>query len=244
MTLIYDKRLIKEWIDEVVPEPEGDEVFIAILCARKKYSPAISRSEEMLDKVILKGDKSAIYRRLCKFLRVEEGDYIDFNSKKSIPLDAMVVYFDLYPKSTLKAISPWFKTINQWLYDAINNPEFNRATFRKIDTKLFSAIAKSNSRKPVRVVDIDNKDKIYDVLPLVPEPEWITETRGGWHLIYQVTDKNRLKELGKIYHELVSKEFKGVIEIQWHQAQTVIPGTMQGGFKVTGFSAKKEGDRL
>ena len=234
MTLVYDKQKIREWIEKVVPEPEGDEVFIAIICARKKYSPIISRSEEMLDKVILKGDKSSIFRRLCKFLRVEEGDYIDFNTKEPIPLEAMVAYFDLYPRSTLKAISPWFKTINQWLYDAITNPEFDRATFRKIDTKLFSAIAKSNSRKPVRVVDIDNKDIIDEILPLVPKPDWITETRGGYHLIYQVTNSEMLKELGKTFHELVAGKYKGIIEIQWHHAQTVIPGTIQGGFKVTG----------
>jgi len=196
MSLIFDKCLLKNWYSAVVPELRDDEVLIAILCARRKYSNKISKSEEILDKCILKGDKESNIRRLIKFLRIEEGDYIDFKTGEPIPLEAMATYLDLYPKSTLKAISTWNKTVLQWMNDAIVNPEFDLRTFRKIDTKLFSSIAKSNSRKPVRILDVDDQslDQYFDAG--LPEPDWMTKTRGGWHLIYLTPTKE--KEKGNI----------------------------------------------
>ena len=231
MSLVYDRKLLEEWYDAVVPELQDDEVLIAILCARRKYSDKISRSEEMLDKCILKGSKEANIRRLIKFLRVEEGDYVDFKTGEPIPLEAMVAYLDLYPKSCLKAVSTWNKTVLQWMSNAIVNPDFELRTFRKIDTKLFSSIAKSNSRKPARIVDIDdqNLDKYYGL----PKPDWITKTRGGYHLIYLTPTKEKEREVSKELYEK-SKDL-GLVEIQWHQCQTVIVGTLQGGVEIKGW---------
>jgi len=139
----------------------------------------------------------------------------------------MAAYLDLYPKSTLKAISTWNKTVLQWMSDAIINPEFELRVFRKIDTKLFSSIAKSNSRKPVRILDVDDQNLEQYFEAGLPEPDWITKTRGGWHLIYLTPTKEKEKEVSKELYEK-SKDFER-IEIQWHQGQTVIPGTLQGG---------------
>lgn len=233
MSLIYNKKLLREWFDYIVPELQNDEVLIGILCARKKYSDKISRSEEILDKVILKSDKDSNIRRLTKFLRIEEGDYIDFKTGEPIPLEAMVAYLDLYPKSTLKAISTWNKTVLQWMSDAIINPEFELRVFRKIDTKLFSSIAKSNSRKPVRILDVDDQNLERYFGKGLPKPDWVTRTRGGYHLIYFTPTKEKEREVSKELYEK-SKNFD-LIEIQWHQGQTVIPGTLQGGVEVEGW---------
>jgi len=236
MSLLVNEKLLKKWFEYVVPELQEDEVLIGILCARRKYSDKISRSEEILDKIILKGDKETNLRRLRKFLRIEEGDYIDFKTGDSIPIEAMAVYLDLYPKSILKAISIWNKTVLQWMSDAIVNPEFELKTFRKIDTKLFSAIAKSNSRKPVRILDVDDEEVFHYFEKGLPEPDWMTRTRGGWHLIYFTPTKEKEKEVSKELYEK-AKNFE-LIEIQWHQGQTVMPGTLQGGVEVEGWKNK------
>lgn len=238
MSLIYNLRLVRKWYREVVSDLEGDEVYIVILCARKKYSSVISRSEEILDKCYLKRDMESNIRRLRKFLRVAEGDYVDFNTGNPIPVDAMVVYMDLYPKSTVRAVSKWVKGVFEWIDEALFSEDFDMSIFRKVDTKLFSAIARSSSRKPVRILDVDSKDedKIEKVLNVFPTPDWVTETRGGYHLIYKV-DSSMVKELGRTWREF--KDTLDYVEVQWHQGQTVIPGTLQGGFCVDGWKGDK-----
>ena len=240
MSLIYDRQQMTDFFESIVPELQDDEILTVILCARKKYSDRVSRSEEILDKCFLKSNRQSNIRKLVRFLRVEEGDYVDFKTGEPIPLSAMVAYIDLYPKSTIKALSEFNKTIHQWLFDAITNPEFDKTTFRKIDTKLFSAIAKSNSRKPVRIVDVDDKSLLPELLPKVPQPDWITETRGGYHLIYRAEDREQLRTIGETFHNLL-KVYKGRIEMQWHQGQTVVPGTLQGGFEVRKFGGVRDG---
>lgn len=224
MSLVWNWNLVEEFFEKVVPEPERDEVLIIMLAARKKYCSEISRSEEVLDKLIIE-DKEIGLRKLRKFLRIEEGDYFDFKTRKQIPLSATAVYIDLYPKSCLKAIVEWNKLTHQWMYQAIVDEKFDLKVFKKLDAKWFSSLAKSSSRKPVRILDIDTKEVKVDI----PRPDWITETRGGYHYIYKEPSKETMKHLVTLAQKY------NFIETSWHQGLTVIPGTLQGGYKAKGF---------
>jgi hypothetical protein len=80
-------------------------------------------------------------------------------------------------------------------------------------------------------MDIDEKnvgllEKILREKDL--DPLWITETRGGFHVILEHSKEN----CRKIYE--LSRDYKQ-IENQSHQAQTPVPGTLQGGFLVKRF---------
>ncbi len=216
--MLWSEEEVEKFIEEVVPDLEKDEVLCVTLVARKKYAN-ISRSVELLDKLIIK-NKQSMLRKLRKFLRIEEGDYIDHKTGKPIPLKALAVYVDLCPKSCLKAITLWMKTAMEWQYQAIAGT-LDLEIFKKLDTKWFSSVHKSNSRKPVAVVDVDKK-----YLLNAPHPDWITETRGGYHLIYKEPSKETMRQL-----YLLSERYD-FVELFRNQARTVIPGTIQGGFKV------------
>ena len=226
--LFVDEKAYREFHETVFPNLQDDEVVICMIVARKKYAPEITRSEEMLDKLILKTDSvDFVISKLRKFGFVDDV-YLMYKSNDYIPPKAMAMYIDLFPKSAIRAYNVFCKDINQWMYDAIKNPEFERKNFRKLDTKIFSALARSNSRTPVRIMDVDVKDEFFleGVLKEAKlEPLWITETRGGFHVIVESTKENcrKIYELSRKYN---------VIENQSHQAQTPVVGSLQGGFLV------------
>jgi len=224
MSLVWNRQLIKKFADEVLVDLEGDEVYSVVLVARKKYCSRLARSQEMLDMLVVKR-KEDFVRKVCRFLRIEEGDYIDFKTGEPIPLESMACYVDIYPKSCIKAGLELNKLFLNWLVERGNNPEFDDKVFTKLNTKLFASIHKSNSRKPHKIVDIDTKDFDFSTLPR--SRAWITETRGGYHVIYLTPDSDTIKELVDF-----RKSSPESVEFAWHQGQTVIPGTLQGGFKV------------
>ncbi|RLG16737.1 hypothetical protein DRN69_00185 [Candidatus Pacearchaeota archaeon] len=229
LSLLVNEKELLRFCKTVVPELKKDEVLIAMIVARKKYGE-ISRSEEILDKTILKESKPEyIIRKLRKLGYVEEC-YIDFNTGQTIPSKCIAMYIDLSPKSTIRAFNLFNKEINEWAYQAITSDKFDIKTFRKIDTKLFSALARSTSRQPYFIIDIDNKDKktLNNTIELLKEHiVWISETRGGYHII---TRKNN--ESGYIIHNNLNN--KENIEIFSKQGQTPVPGSLQGGFLVRG----------
>lgn len=226
MLLVNEKELV-EFCKAVLPPLENDEVLISVITARKKYGE-ISRSEEILDKTILKqSEPGYVVRRLRKFGFVE-GCYIDYKTGKVLTGNCMVMYIDILPRSVVKAFRVFTNHIQDWIYQALFSEEFNYEIFRKLDTKLFSALARSVSRALYYIIDIDNKDKglLDKVTKLLGDSVvWVSETRGGYHVIVH---KN--KETGRIIYKELSKT--PGIEIFGKQGQTPVPGTLQGGFLV------------
>jgi len=227
ISLLVDKYACEEFLDTVFPNLRDDEVLIAIICARKKYSEALSTSQEMLDKMIIKTeDIGSIVDKLFKF-GVVAGIYKDYKLNTYISPSAMAMYIDLYPKSSIKAFFEFTKTINNWMYEAMNNQHFNKHVFRRLDSKLFSAIAKCNSRKPYTIVDVDRKDvNLPNILEHVSdEPLWISETRGGYHIIF--------KRSNIVNRDIVFlKSNFDYIEVQFSQGLTPVVGSLQGMFEV------------
>jgi len=221
--LLKDEVMFKEFIKNIVPELERDEVIIGILAARKKYVPELSRSDEILDKIIVKREED-VFRKFRKFMRVEKGDYIDFNTGQEIPLNAMVCYIDLNPKSSIKALNTFFKEMDDWKYQAIVDHQFDLSQFRKLDTKVFSALARRVSRRLYFLVDVDDTE-LNRYPSILPDPLWISRTRGGYHLIY-----SNSKEIRSEVYNTVS-QYNLNVEIQ-KEVQTPVPGSLQGGRQV------------
>lgn len=229
MSLVWNIDYLIDFRDIVLPDLVNDEVFVAVLVARKKYCKTLPRSEEILDLRIIKR-KEDFVRKIRRFLRVSDVDFLDKNGNY-IPKTAMAAYIDIYPKSCLKALKEFNDLIKNWMYDAIYTKDFPLELFRKIDTKLKSSIHKTNSRKPHKIVDIDSKDE--SLIKSLPDGRrWITETKNGFHVIYLNPDSELMKELHQFRQAHKNSD---VYEFQWHQGQTVIPGTLQGGFAVRGW---------
>ena len=231
MSLIWSEKEVLKFLESVVPKLERDEVILMLLAARKKYYPKLKRSEEILDRKIIRTDNPKII--LQKLKRFTEGVF--YQDDEIIPEEALVPYIILNPKSTIKAYNAFTKEVNDQIFNLIktiqNNPDkVDYNFFRKLDLKLFSAIHRSTSRHLYWLVDIDEKDE--DKLNLVVDKlgedvVWITETKNGFHVIVKVSSNS-----GKVlFTELKGKEG---IEIQ-REVMTPICGCKQGGFKVKEF---------
>ena len=223
-SLIYDRKQLKEFLEYVLPKLQRDEVFIAFLGCRKKYYPEIRTSQEFLARKIIKYDDPEIVTQKLEQLGNAKGYYID---NKPIPGDKMHLYFSLNPKSTLKGFKTFASECMQRIYEIAVNPE-QFEIFRKLDTWLYSAIHRAQSRTVYWLLDVDNKnedtfDKVQEMLN-----DYIVaniETKGGFHIVVKAT-----KESGK----LIFTQMKGKLEdLEVHKhCQVVLPGTYQAGFKV------------
>jgi len=236
------KSVFRKFYKAVWPRLTGDEVLTAVIVARKKYAN-ISRSEELLAYEILKHDDfSYVWRRL-KRLGYVKNIYVDYKTGKPIPAKAMTLYVDLHPKSVLKAYE---KLIAESLVEAMFVKQSTTVAqkFKNLDRHWFSCICRSRTRKPVYLVDIDVKDQ--DVLQQVvncleSDVLWITETRGGYHII--INNENpgarfyfdRKKRSIIWMHDDKREELRlPHVEVHYDQAQTPVPGSMQGGYFVKG----------
>mgnify|MGYP000571889352 CR=1 FL=1 len=226
-TLLKDEELLKSFCDRVLPELKDDEVLLSVLIARKKYG-AFSKSERVLDRVILKDSSPDYVLRKIRKLSFVESCYYDSKAEREVSSDVMVIYIDVQPKSFLRAFSILSREVGEWTYQAIVSEDFDRGVFKRLDSKLFSALARSTSRQPYYLLDIDSKDSktLREVVDLLGEEVvWISETRGGYHVIV-----NRSKEMGSLIYSRLSTRKE--IEISTKQGLTPAPGTLQGGFLV------------
>lgn len=229
-SLIYDIDEIKDFAKRVLMNLEDDEVYILLLNARKKYCPTeLSKSEEVLGRELIReNDLDKIIRKIKK-ISCTSGVYVDRNTLKEVHINCMALYCLIDPRSTLKGYGEFISNINKWIYESFKG-EPNLEFYRRLDTKLFSAIHKSRSRPLYRVIDVDKKDEnILDKVTLLLEGNirHIMETHGGYHI---TVDKNN--ETGRIIYEKISGHME-YIEIL-DEPMNPIPGTLQGGFPVKG----------
>ena len=230
--MIWNESLMREFFENVLPPLEDYEVFISLLAARKKYYPLLRRSEEILDRKILRANDSK--RLIQKIKRFAKGPF--YQDDKELPEEALVLYIGLNPKHTLKAFNLFVKemqdSLSQITFALLNQNQPDFSKFKKIDVNLFSAIHRSTSRHVYWLIDIDRKDEfLLDavVKKLEDNVAWISETKNGFHVIVKVG-----RESGRIIFggkgETGLKQIEGV-EVH-KEAMTPIPGTLQGGFKV------------
>lgn len=235
MSLVWSFEEMEKFFKNI-PCLFDDEVYIALLFARRKYYESLSRPSIPLNKCIIKKDPCVFVEyAINKIFRASiiefNGIPLYFDKDKPIPIEACSIYIDLNPKSIIKGFVKFNKEMIELIYEAmkqaITQYEVLESTYEKIkgiNTMLYSAIHRSNNRKEkYLIIDIDAKDEkllkkiIEDISPM-----WITETRGGYHII--VSNRSITKNV----YEILNREEH--VEIK--NAMTPIPGTLQGGFKV------------
>lgn len=231
--MLINESSARRFLTKMMPELINDEVFTLMLASRKKYNKTIRTSSEMLDFGIIKDNDIEHCIRKIERMISKIPYYIDFKTNEPIPESSLVLYIDLYPKSIIKALQQFNIDVNKWMYDAIVNPEFNKRIFTKIERVLFSSVAKSPSRKPLRMLDLDSTDEklLKEILHELPESDWITRTRGGFHIMFKAETKEKTRKIGECCYRISQKYDE--IEFQSHQALTPIVGTLQGGVEVT-----------
>lgn len=241
MSVIGNKEDMKEFFNELLVPLQDDWVYVVLGVARKKYANEgeLTRSEEALAKEIIPDyDFDRFYRTLLKY-EVSEDVYVDRNTRKPIPNSAKAYYIDLTPKSMSMALAKFFQDVMRDIIDSRTNPQALEH-LRRSKSHLFGNLSKSDAiRKPYKIIDVDIKDN--EVLAYVKNAlasrnipiKWISETRGGYHIIIQVGawlqefHMHAVPDIEKLNHTYN----KIVIEIGT-QCQTPIVGTYQGGFLV------------
>lgn len=216
----------KLFLQELLPELQNDEVFIYFVFARKKYCPHVKNHHQMLYRNIFKDNNIELMARKLELLR----DFFDYDTLRIYNENCLATYIDLHPKSTLNAYIKFQNVMNTYI-----KRECDHFNFTRIKNKLMSSIHKSTSRKPYIMIDIDTLDEsvLNKVLNEIPEePKWVTQTRGGFHAIY---NKNT-RVCKVIYTNLIKNgSLKDEIEIK-SNVMTPIVGTFQGGKRVKKFA--------
>lgn len=156
--LLYNIEEVKDYAKRILMKLEDDEVYILLLNTRKKYCPVeLSKSEEVIGRELISyNDLDKIIRKIKKITRIE-GIYADSHTLEDIPIHCFALYCLIDPRSTLKGYGEFISNINKWIYENFKG-ESNLELYRRIDSKLFSAIHRSRSRSLYRVIDIDKKD--------------------------------------------------------------------------------------
>lgn len=176
------------------------------------------------------------------------------------PVNTMSIYIDLNPKSTItgtiNAVEQAFKqmkNLNTLNLELINNSqtlskerleelEMLNRWFKRFQSVWLSEVHKSSAgRPPYFLIDVDSKnEELLNWVESIMGEHLIARvhTRNGYHLIYPNTKKlraiaytNIIKEAPKKVSEILGEWDNTVIEIK-KETMTLIPGTLQGGFKV------------
>ncbi|RLG94915.1 hypothetical protein DRO29_06140 [Candidatus Bathyarchaeota archaeon] len=224
--LLVDPEVLYKFFNKVVPDLKENECLLLLLAARKKYWPEIARSEEILRReVVREKDWNIFYRKVLKMSFVNNL-YTDKDGK-IIPKEALAMFIVLDPKDALKAWNTLQKEMIDLLFQYAKGDVNALKQFKRIDVRWFSALHRSQSRKKYWLIDIDCKDEnlLNFVLDYV-EPVWISETRGGYHIIVPANE-----EVAKtIFRDKIFDRYK---DIEIHkEPMTPLPGTLQGGFVV------------
>ena len=234
MTVIGDKRMLKEFFDAMLQPIDKDLAYIVFMVARKKWDTTntLTRSEEMLDIKLLKDYDFGKFYRLLRRWDVPEDAYVDRNTGNPIPEVAKGYYIDLTPKSIVKGMINYIKEFMSDLYES--QYDRNRLhRIRKWYRFIVSNVHKSNAKR-IQYVLIDVDTKCPDLLRMIVEVvgadkiRWISETRGGYHIF---VDRSKLSQSfrNEVEPWLQTKED---VEVIRNHNQTPIVGTYQGGHLV------------
>ena len=224
-------ELIKQFHEKLV-DLEEDEVYLLTGGARKKYAngnPDISTSHEVVTRKLVRHNDFDKFLSIIEKSRAMVALSIDKNTKKNLPQETHVLWMNPNPRSTLKGYNHFKKKVDDHIYELTKckgDREQHYRQLKKIDVIYHSSIQVSASRKLYSVCDIDVKNiTILKVIAehLLPYIAWITETRGGYHIVYHVEGN------GIVYSEGIKQLFGEKVE--WLKDQmTYIWGVPQGDF--------------
>lgn len=219
----------------------NDEVYLLMSQARRKY---LGKEREHI-KRLLKHDpviqrkflrhQSVIYA-LQKTQQVYGAAKYSFigDTLTKIPEDIITIYLDVNPKSMLKGWHKMNKQYSDYYYNSLITDGVEWDRFRRMDVAFVSNIHKSNTRKIRYVIDIDEKN--WDTLrffydKLKDSVEWMTETRGGFHVVINTKDKKLKHSAGYFLNVTMTKEKLNELKTEINpNPMTVVCGTVQGGF--------------
>lgn len=213
-TIIKDEKLLRDFIENFLPDLEPYEKFYVALFARKKYDhTGVLKS----DKAQLKRFVSSKERLFDKIRQLEiKKGYYKLNNLE-VPEEALALYINPNPRDMKKANMQMIKKSVELIEK--NNPGFN------IHAEALSCIQRSKSKSWFVDFDIDNVNINLSVLVNKIDPKYyeILDTRGGVHILVKTREIPKEIRFHKIITDLYETDQIGDQLIP-------IPGCTQGNF--------------
>lgn len=244
--MIYDIAQIKKFQNLFLNNHIVNESAILYVAARKKYDKSLISNIGLMNRTLVTKDDGDLS---CHIKDKLDKDYYE-NSGKTINKNALAVYMCINPRNTKEAAANLAKYIITALMKNSTNLHLIPSEFRTI-------VQQTLSRKLYTVLDVDSKLVYPNVMEELKkyeiQPCCIIETRGGYHVILNHKDLDRIKRFScecpkqpRCEHVMTFGEYLHKIMLKWTDKDDAdkavvecakdpfspIPGTMQGGFPV------------
>jgi hypothetical protein len=249
--VIYDENLVLQHY-QILNKLVKDQVLMIFGGARKKYDKTLSTSHEIVTRQLVKYNNPIDFLQAVKKTDALLNVSIDKRTNKKLSAKSHVIYMGVNPRSAINAMMSTNTKMLKYLTNTIlynGNEQDSINNIKNFNTHFFSEIQKNPANKANRVLDIDIKNPeipqmILDYKSIIPYIEYITETNGGYHVVYnRKANQYFYGKNGGLIKEIVSKfnlkytEKEKDIEM-FEDRLTPIWGTTQGDFKVKPFYIK------
>lgn len=251
--LIHSTDEIKYFFDNILPDLQRDEVFFISLSARNKYLTPEEREEiglgrtEMFERTIIR--EKEWHRFLKKIRRFEttEKAYLTKNNKP-IPNKCIVVYFNINPSSSIKALHEFKSKTDEYFFEMIQskNIEEGYKKLKKIDVLLMNCFQRSRGHKSYIDIDFDIPKSEFHIVQFFIKhmkehnPKdinfFVIDTKSGYHVMI---DRSSLKYnfnesiAAANEHTVNMTEIENFEIINNKNEMIPLPGTYQAGYPVT-----------
>lgn len=241
--IIHNMSEVKDFMATYIPTDPA-LCISPVLFARRKYCETLQQSEHVLQRLFISGGSSpeSATRKLLR-LQTLVGSYVDRDDETPIPNMSLCVYAIIRPKNSLKALSSTARECMDALIDGQPGRDPRKLYDINIGKNEYSS---TDPQHKYTQIDVDTKDQtqleqVQDILEQCRvriHITSITETRGGYHIVYRKSkkiDHKRLHDFGKTTaFKKLAHDGKQVTDhwfSQTNQPLVIIPGTYQGGFK-------------
>jgi hypothetical protein len=233
--IIADENLLNDFIN-FIPELKDNQCYYLCLFARSKYAknedgsnkfPHIKTDKAQLKRFIVT-DKKYMLQKI-KQLEVEVGAY-KTKDGDNIPQESLALYITLNPRNMETAMF----TLMRRLIDI----QVSKGKNYNIHSESLSAIQKSKSKTKYMIFDYDFPQKYNEkefkkfnqkIISLVGKRTKykILETRGGYHLIFDVDSVEY--EFKNVWYNNI-KNLEHIDSNGGNDIMIPVVGTFQGGF--------------
>ena len=171
------------------------DCYILLAVSRKKDTPEITNSQEIVFRDIIKR-KEDITKKYLKM----KSSIINYKDEEGRPYP-FYLYVSANSRDARKATFNLINRINHWFQEELNGVD-NSKQFKRVAGNFYSELMKKGSRGKTKhfLIDYDAKDKLKELQQRINnyggEIILTQETRNGHHIITTPFDKNKWNNSG------------------------------------------------
>jgi len=243
--IIYDNALVQKFAKIVLKPCTNQEVYFLSLSIRKKYLSKQERElynlnrTEMYAKTIVHNSDD-FFRKIKRFECNKDG----FTTKNNqhMPEKALVCYANINPLNMVKAYIKFQSKVMNLISENLQEANQN---YTLLNNLFLKEIQNSKGTKHWIDIDIDSEfsekyvNQLTEIAKKFKIEYLVIKTKSGLHILFQKNKIILYKEEFKLYkevekiNEMIKKTEKKGEAIFNKNNMVPVPGTYQGGFKVS-----------